>query len=112
MTSGTALWIQITHRVLALLLFGHLLGMMLGSRKRERGSPVASAATFAFTVVALQILVGAALVESGLPIALRSLHQAVGTLLWISVAAVYSLASQRQGAPAHDREPPRSSELL
>lgn len=96
MTSGSALWIQLTHRVLALLLFGHLLGMMLGARRREPGSPVARAATWAFAIVVLQVLVAAALVESGLPLLLRSAHQAVGTLLWISIAATFSLAGPRR----------------
>jgi len=95
MTSGVPLAIQITHRVLALLLFGHLLGVMIAARKREPGSAVARAATAAFSIVVLQILIAAALVEMQLPMVLRSVHQAVGTLLWISIAVLHSLAASR-----------------
>ncbi len=95
MTGGAPLAMQVTHRILALLLFGHLLGMMLAARKREAGSVVSRAATAAFTLATLQVLVGAALVEMHLPIALRSFHQAMGTLVWITIAFTYSLARPR-----------------
>jgi heme A synthase len=43
--------------------------------------------------VILQILVGAAMVDMHLPPTLRSLHQAVGTALWISVVTLAALAA-------------------
>jgi heme a synthase len=95
MTSGAPLAIQITHRVLALVLFGHLLGLMIAARRRESGSAVARAATAAFSIVVLQILVAAALVELQMSTGLRSAHQTVGTLLWVSIAVLYSLAAPR-----------------
>jgi cytochrome c oxidase assembly protein subunit 15 len=95
MIPGTPLTIQLFHRVLAILLFGHLIGMMLAARKREPGSPVARAAMTAFALVTVQLLVGAALVEMHLPMGLRSFHQAMGTLVWIAVASVHSLARPR-----------------
>jgi heme A synthase len=95
MTSGTPLTIQVTHRVLAFLLFGHLLGMMIGARKREPGSDVARVATAAFALVTAQLLVGAALVEMHLPMGLRSFHQAMGTVVWIATASVHALARPR-----------------
>lgn len=95
MTSGSPLVIQVTHRILAFLLFGHLLGMMIAARKREPGSDVARVATFAFVLVTVQLLVGAALVEMQLPMGLRSFHQAMGTLVWIAIASVHALARPR-----------------
>lgn len=95
MSGGTPLAIQLTHRVLAILLFGHLIGMMISARKREPGSPAAHAATAAFALITLQLLVGAALVELHLPMGLRSFHQAMGTLLWIAIASVHSLSRPR-----------------
>ena len=95
MTPGTPLTIQVTHRVLAFLLFGHLLGMMIGARKREPGSDVARAATISFALVTAQLLVGAALVEMHLPTGLRSFHQAMGTLVWIAIASAHAFARPR-----------------
>jgi heme A synthase len=99
--TGTPLYIQITHRIIALLLLGHMIGVMIGVRKRCEARPVRSAAGIALALVILQILVAAAMVEMHLPPALRSLHQAVGTLLWICVVAMWALAS---GSGASDIE--------
>ncbi|MGH7602390.1 MAG: COX15/CtaA family protein [Gemmatimonadaceae bacterium] len=97
---GEPLWIQATHRIIAFLLLGHLIGIAIGVRKRGEAKPIRSAAWSALGIVLLQILVAAALVEMRLPPALRSLHQAVGTALWIAVVALSALAAGRG-----DREP-------
>lgn len=95
MAAGAPLIIQVTHRVLAVLLLGHLAGMMISARKRDPGSPVARAALAAFVLAAFQLLVGAVLVEMDLPMGLRTFHQAMGTLVWISVVSLHSLALAR-----------------
>ncbi|MGH7486697.1 MAG: COX15/CtaA family protein, partial [bacterium] len=97
---GEPLWIQATHRIIAFLLLGHLIGIAIGVRKRGEAKPIRSAAWSALGIVLLQILVAAAMVEMRLPPALRSLHQAVGTALWIAVVALSALAAGRG-----DREP-------
>jgi heme A synthase len=95
--TGTPLHIQVTHRIIALLLLGHLIGMFISVRKRREARPVRTAAAIALSLVILQILVAAAMVEMHLPPELRSVHQAIGTLLWICVVAITALAS---GHPA------------
>jgi len=90
---GTPLWIQVTHRIIAFLLLGHLMGISVGVRKRGEPRPIRNAAWAALGVVVLQILVAAAMVEMHFPPSLRSLHQAVGTLLWIVVVALATLAA-------------------
>jgi heme a synthase len=90
---GMPLYVQITHRIIALLLLGHLIGMVIGVRKRGEARPVRAAAGTALALVILQILIAAAMVEMHLPPGLRSGHQAVGTALWITVVALASLAS-------------------
>jgi heme a synthase len=90
---GAPLYIQVTHRIIALLLLGHLIGMVIGVRKRREARAVRTAAGSALGLVILQILIAAAMVEMHLPPGLRSLHQAVGTALWITVVALASLAS-------------------
>jgi heme A synthase len=110
---GTPLWIQVTHRIIALLLLGHLIGISVGVRKRDEPRPIRNAARAALGVVILQILVAAAMVEMHFPPSLRSLHQAVGTALWIVVVVLTALA---EGRPANDtseivRESPSRGEF-
>jgi cytochrome c oxidase assembly protein subunit 15 len=94
---GAPLYIQITHRVIALLLLGHLIGVVIGVRKRDETRAIRVAAWTALGFVILQIFVAAAMVEMHLPLALRSLHQAVGTALWISVVTLAALAAGKAG---------------
>ena len=51
------------------------------------------AAWTALGIVVVQVVVAAAMVEMHLPTALRSVHQAVGTALWIAVVTLAVLAS-------------------
>jgi heme a synthase len=95
--SGT-LPIQITHRVLALLLFLHLLGLAMGISRRRESMVMVRAAWSAWGIVVLQILIAASLVELRLPPALQSFHQAAGTLVWIAAFALAALA-RRAAAP-------------
>ena len=90
---GTPLAVQVTHRIIAFLLLGHLVGVAIGVRKRAEPRPIRVAAWTALGIVTLQIVVAAAMVEMHLPASLRSIHQAIGTALWISVAALAALAS-------------------
>jgi len=92
---GTPLVIHATHRVIALLLLGHLIGVAIGVRKRAEAKPIRIAAWTALGIVVLQIVVAAAMVEMHLPASLRSLHQAIGTALWISVVTLGALSSRR-----------------
>jgi heme A synthase len=94
---GAPLYIQIVHRIIALLLLGHLIGIVIGVRKRGEARAIRVAAWTALGIVILQILVAAAMVEMHLPPGLRSLHQAVGTALWISVVTLAALAAGTRG---------------
>src|SRR5512141_2417972 len=100
--TGTPLAVQIVHRILAFLLFAHLGAIALGVSKRKEPSPVVLAARMTFGVAILQVLIAAAMVEMQLPLVLRSLHQAAGTLLWLSVCVLAALA--RAASPAKAEE--------
>jgi heme A synthase len=91
--SGTQ-HVQFTHRILAFLLFFHLLGLAFAVRRRGEAKLIIRAAAVAFVAVLAQILIAATLVEIGLVPLLRSLHQAVGTLVWVAVV-VLALLSRR-----------------
>ncbi|HWL40652.1 MAG TPA: COX15/CtaA family protein [Gemmatimonadaceae bacterium] len=93
---ATPIAIQITHRVLAFLVLGHLIGMFIGSRKRTEPAPIRLAVATALGLVLLQVIVAAGMVEMNLPAVMRSLHQAVGTATWIAVVAVTALAAARR----------------
>jgi heme A synthase len=96
--SGTPLYIQVTHRIIAFLLLGHLIGIFIGVRKRGESPPVSHAVWAALGLVIAQVLLAGAMIEMHLPPTLRSLHQALGTALWISVATLAALAAGRRGA--------------
>jgi cytochrome c oxidase assembly protein subunit 15 len=89
---GAPLVIQVSHRIIAFLLLGHLIGLAMGARKRAEPPPIRTAAWTALSIVILQIIVAAAMVEMHLPASLRSIHQAIGTALWISVVTLAALA--------------------
>jgi heme A synthase len=111
--TGTPLVIQASHRVIAFLLLGHLIGLALGARKRGEPSGIRTAAWTSLSLVVLQVIVAAGMVEMHLPASFRSLHQAVGTALWISVVALATLAAGRRHPapnPALVRESPSRGE--
>jgi heme A synthase len=93
---GVPLRIQVVHRVLAFLLFFHLFGLAIAVRKRGEDPRIALAARLTFFAIVLQVLVAASLVELHLPAPLQSLHQAMGTLVWVAVCAFAAVA--RRGA--------------
>ncbi len=93
---GAPLVIQVWHRIVALLLFGHLIGVAIAVSKRPEPRPIRVAAWTALSIATLQIVVAATMVEMQLPASLRSIHQALGTALWIAVVALTALASRQR----------------
>ena len=91
------LHLQLSHRILAFLFALHVLGAVTMLRRRGAAPVVRRAASVALGTIVLQILVAAALVETRLPRGLQSLHQAVGTLVWIAIVVYAGLA--RRAAP-------------
>jgi heme A synthase len=100
--------IQFTHRILAFLLVLHLVGVAMMVRRRGEPRVIVRAAFVALGAVITQIFVAAAMVEMQLPAQARSLHQAVGTLVWVAVV-VLALLSRRSalgvGVPARVTAP-------
>jgi cytochrome c oxidase assembly protein subunit 15 len=84
--------IQLTHRVLAFLLFFHLLGVAIGVKRRNENALVTRAALVAFGLTAAQIAIAAAMIGLGLPPLPRVLHQAVGVSVWLACFLFYYLA--------------------
>lgn len=103
MIYGAPLNIQITHRILAFLLFGHLFGMAIATGKRKEPLVIRQAAWLAFSAAVLQVIIAAAMIEMKFPPAFRSLHQAFGTLVWLAVVALAILSTR--AAKAIQSEP-------
>jgi len=102
--TGVPLYIQVTHRVLAFLLFFHIIGVAVAAQRRRESSQVRIAAWAAVSAIVLQIVVAAGMVEMHLPPVWRSLHQAMGTLVWLSIFTLAALAryslAERSGEEA------------
>ncbi|MDQ2890641.1 MAG: COX15/CtaA family protein [Gemmatimonadota bacterium] len=100
LVTGTPLYIQVTHRVLAFLLLFHMIGVVVGVQRRRESPLIRRAAWFGLTAIFGQIIVAAGMVELRLPPGWRSLHQAVGTLVWLALftlaaLSLYSLPERR-----------------
>jgi heme A synthase len=104
--SHPAQHVQMTHRILAFLLFFHVLGLMIAFARRHEAPMVVRAARIAFGFVFLQILVAGAMIGMRMPPELRSLHQAVGVGIWLSL---FSLAYLERIAA---RDPDERAALL
>ena len=91
--------VQLTHRIFAVLLLLHLAGTVIAMRRREESTVVRRAAMVALAFVVAQIGVAGSMVLFHLPPVLRSMHEAVGVLIWISCFAFWYLARIAKDAP-------------
>ena len=91
---ASAVWVQMTHRTIAVLLLLHLIGMvmMLRKRRNEEAPIVRRAASIALGMVVLQLCLASAMILFHLPSVLRSLHEATGVGIWLSCFVLAYLA--------------------
>ena len=87
-----AVHIQLTHRIIALLLVLHLFGLLMMQRKRRESPVILRAVSIAFALGVLQLLVAGAMIGMHLPPVLRSLHEATGVSIWIATFVLAYLA--------------------
>ena len=112
-----AVHVQLTHRVLAVLVVLHLFGLMIGFRRRREPAVVRRASVIAVSLGVLQLLVAGAMIGMHLPPVLRSLHEATGVSIWIAAFALAYLArlastsGDAQPEIVEDRAPARIPEL-
>lgn len=86
--------VQWTHRLLAVLVLFHVGALTLQVQRRGETSLIGPARLTLASIIA-QVLIAAFLVELNLPLLLRSLHEAVGTLIWLFVVSL-TIAAQRR----------------
>lgn len=92
--------VQMTHRILAILLIGHLFGsfMALYKRRAVESPDIVNAARLAMILGGVQLLLAGAMIGMKLPPVLRSAHQAVGVAIWIATFA-YAYAARVASRP-------------
>jgi len=93
-SAGLGLTVQIIHRVLAFLLLAHLWAVARGTARRNEPAPIVRAARISFGLVILQVVIAAAMVEMRFPPVFRSLHQAVGALVWLAIVILTILSAR------------------
>jgi heme A synthase len=91
--------LQYTHRVLALLVLLHTTALAVGVTRRKEAELVAPV-SLTLAAIAVQIVIAAFLVERNLPLLLRSLHEGVGTLIWLFVVWLTIVARRHLTASA------------
>jgi len=97
---ASAVHVQLTHRIIAVLLILHLLGMLMASRRKPVSPVVKRALVVAFSLGILQLLVAGAMIGMRLPPVLRSLHEATGVSIWIATFVLAYLARIASGGAA------------
>ena len=107
-----AVWVQLTHRTIAILLVLHLIGMAIAGRRID-GAAIRRATLAAALFGVTQIVVAASMVLFRLPAPLRSLHEAIGVAIWLSTFTLAYLArlatrSEPAGGASGATLPPRS----
>jgi cytochrome c oxidase assembly protein subunit 15 len=99
---ASAVWVQMIHRTIAVLLVLHLFGMvmMLRRRRDEEAPVVVRAARIALGMVLLQLGVASAMILMHMPPVLRSLHEATGVGIWLSCFVLAYLARRTSNSVA------------
>ena len=99
-----AVYLQMTHRILAFLLFFHAIAIATAIGRRLGESVVTrQAAALAAGLVVVQVGFGAALIMSDMQVVLRGAHQATGVAVWmVMFAAAYLARTADAGRGAAD----------
>ena len=97
---GVPLWLHLAHRFLAFAVIGHVIGVFVGVRRRTESSVIRRGALLALILVVAQVLLAAAMVEMRFPLVLRSAHQAVGSLIWLTAFTLALLTRVRAQSEA------------
>jgi heme a synthase len=95
------------HRLLAYLLFFHVLGATIAAVRRGAPAPVRRAVVATFALIVLQIIVGAGLVLMHLASGMQTIHLVVGTASWCALVVWAGVARRWRAARVTDatREP-------
>lgn len=93
-TGGSLVHVHWTHRLLAFLLFFHVVGAAVLAWRRDAVPAVVRGATASLVLIVVQVALAAALVLLELPPLLQSFHLAVGAAIWTALVA-WAAAARR-----------------
>jgi heme A synthase len=102
--------VQFTHRILAFLLLFHVLGLMIGFARRREAPAVLGLVRVAFVLICLQLVIAAGMVEMHLPPVMRSLHEADGMAIWLTLFTLAWVA--RFSSAGGVRAPVRNADAI
>lgn len=91
---GGLVHIHWTHRLVAYLLFFHVIGATIAAVRRGAPRAVKNGAIASLVLVVTQVVVAAGLVHMHLPSGMRVLHLVVGAALWMALVAWWAAASR------------------
>ena len=97
---AAAVHVQLTHRVLAVLVVLHLAGLASGISRRGEAKVARRAVVVALSLGVLQLVVAGAMIVGHLPPVLRSLHEATGVSIWIATFTLAYLSRIASGSAA------------
>ncbi len=98
---GGAQHVQLTHRVLAYLVALHVLGLAVAVARRGEARVLVGGARLALGVVVLQIALAVGMLHTHFTVpAVRSMHQATGMALWVTLFTLWYLARGAAERPA------------
>lgn len=92
--------LQMTHRLLAIILLGHVAGLTIGVARRKEAFVVRAAVYTVMALISAQVAVAIVMVSTVLPPGLRSVHQALGVSIWVGLVVAAYLARIASGASA------------
>jgi len=90
---GSFVHIHWTHRLLAYLLFFHVIGAAIAAVRRGAPAPIRNGALWSLALVVAQVVVAAGLIHMRLPAGMRILHLVVGAALWMALTAWWARAN-------------------
>jgi heme A synthase len=97
-TEGGLAHIHWTHRLLAYVLFLHLLGIAVALQRRGAPRRVLTAGWISLGLGTAQVAVGAVMILSILPPSWRAIHAALGAAVWVALAYLWWLSGGQPSA--------------
>lgn len=95
---GSLVHIHWTHRLLAYLLFFHVIGSTIAAVRGGAPRSIRNGAIASLVLVVSQVIVAAGLIHMHLPSGMRVLHLVIGVALWMALVSWWAAADRARSA--------------